>query len=293
MRCQPRPFVNVLPAEQHVVLLQHGLDAFLAEDFANRAPVLVVDGAARLVQHLPAALPGKIAEVRVFQIERMEQRIEAAQLEKLPAVEGAGPAAAVETGEEIVDGGVDAMPHAQAAILPPALGETGLLADFVRVREEDLAGDGEDLGIAEAFEQRSEKAGGHAHVVVEQHHDAVPGGANTRIGTTAEAQIARQREERDLRERGSDEIGAAVGGAVVDYHDFVFGIAGQGFDHRGEVLLQQVFSVPVGDYDGGGLVGTGQSLASIALTAWPWGIGLSLARPTSFAGYPSAAAPRN
>src|ERR1019366_5028175 len=188
MRCQPRPLVNVLPAEQHVVLLEHGLYPFLAEHFAYRAPVLVVDRAARLVQHLPAALPGKIAEVRIFQIERMEQRIEAAQLEKLPAVEGAGPAAAIETGEEIVDGGVDAMPHAQAAVLPPALGQTGLLANFVRVGEENLAGDREDQGIAEAFEQWSEKAGVHAHVAVEQHHDFVPGGANTRIGTTAEAQ---------------------------------------------------------------------------------------------------------
>jgi len=95
------------------------------------------------------------------------------------------------------------------------------------------------------------KVGSHAHVAVEQHHDVVPGGANTRIGTTAEAQIARQCDELDLRERGPDEIGAAVGRAVVDHHDFVIGIAGQGFDHRGQVLLQQVLSVPVGDDDGG------------------------------------------
>src|ERR1019366_9874291 len=126
--------------------------------------------------------------------------------------EGAGAAAAVKTGEEIVDGGVDAMPHAQPAILPPALREAGLLANFVRIPKEDLAGDGEDQGVAEALKQRSQKAGVHAHVVVEQHHDFVPGGANTRIGTTAEAQVARKREERDLRERGPDEVGAAVRG---------------------------------------------------------------------------------
>jgi len=67
--------------------------------------------------------------------------------------------------------------------------------------------------------------------------------AKARIGTAAEAQIARQCEQRDVRERGPDEF-ALPSWSRFDYHDFVIGIAGQGFDTPREVLLQQGFSVP-------------------------------------------------
>src|ERR1019366_6532177 len=110
-RSQTPPLVDVLPAEQHVVLLQHGLDLIAAEAPADSAAVLVIHHAARLVPHLPAALPRHIAEAGVFQVERFEQRIETPELQELAAVERAGSAAAVEAGEKVVDRGVDAMAH--------------------------------------------------------------------------------------------------------------------------------------------------------------------------------------
>ena len=162
--------------------------------------MLVEDHAARLVEHLPAALPRHVAEVGVFQIEGLQQMVEAAEFEKLRAVEGAAAAAAVEAGEEVVDRVVDAVADAQAAVLPPALREAGLLAELGRVAEEDLAGDGEDLGIAEAFQQRRQEIRRHAHVAVQQHHDVVLGGAEAGIGAAAEAQVLRAGRARSPRE---------------------------------------------------------------------------------------------
>ena len=205
VRGQAPPFVNVLPAEQQKILFQNGLDLRVAEALADGAAMLVVDHAARLVEHLPAALPGHVAEVGVFQVEGREQLVEAAEFEELVAVEGAGAAAAVEAREEIGDGGVDAMAHAQAAILPPALREAGLLAELVGVAEEDLAGDGEDAGIAEAFEQRRKEIGGHAHVAVEQHDDVVFGGAEAGVRAAAEAEILVERDQFHLRESSADD----------------------------------------------------------------------------------------
>src|SRR5581483_6137136 len=62
------PSMNIFPAEQDVVLFQNGLNLSLAESFANRAAMLVVDDAARLVQHLPSPLPGEIAQIGIFQV---------------------------------------------------------------------------------------------------------------------------------------------------------------------------------------------------------------------------------
>ena len=183
--------MNVLPAEQHVVLLEDGLDLLLRELLADGAPVLVEYHAARLVEHLPAALPRHVAEVGVFQVEGLQQRVESAEFEKLGAVEGAASAAAVEAGKEVVDRVVDAVADAQAAVLPPALREAGFFADFGRVGEEDLAGDGEDFGIAEALQQRRQEIGSHPHVAVQQDHDVVLRRAEAGIGSAAEAQVLR------------------------------------------------------------------------------------------------------
>ena len=151
--------------------------------------MLVEYHAARLVEHLPAALPCHVAEVGVFQVEGLQQAVESAELEELRAVEGATSAAAVEAGKQVVDRVVDAVTHAQAAVLPPALREAGLFAELGRVGEEDLAGDGEDLGIAEAFQQRRQKIRSHAHVAVQQDDDLVLRGAEAGIGAAAEAQV--------------------------------------------------------------------------------------------------------
>ena len=173
--------------------------------------MLVINHAARLIQHLPSALPSHETEVGVFQIERLQQRIEAAQLEKFLAIECARAAAAIEAGEEIGHRIVDAMTHAQAAVFPPALREPTLFAQLRRIAEEDLAGDGEDIGIAKPFEQRRQKIGRDAHVAVEQNDDGVRRGLEARIRTAAESKVARQRYQLDLREVRAHEIGRAIG----------------------------------------------------------------------------------
>src|SRR5258708_5855379 len=100
MSRQPRDLVNIFPAEQQVILLEHGLNMLRREGLADGATVLVEHHAARLVQHLPSALPGHEAEVRVLQIERLQQRIESAQLQKLAPIERTASAAAVEAREK-------------------------------------------------------------------------------------------------------------------------------------------------------------------------------------------------
>src|SRR5581483_9325755 len=103
------------------------------------------DDTLRLVQHLPAALPGEIAEVGILQVKGSEEMIEAAQLEEFTAVECARSTTAIEAGKEILNAVIEAVADAQRAILPPGLGETGLLPLFGGIAEKDLAGDGEDL----------------------------------------------------------------------------------------------------------------------------------------------------
>src|SRR5690349_8455867 len=107
MAGKPRPLVDILPAEQDEVFLEDRLHELGRELLSDGAAMLVIHDAARLIQHLPPALPGHVAEVGVFEIEGLEDAVEAAQLEKLRAIEGAATATAVEAGEEIVDCRVD------------------------------------------------------------------------------------------------------------------------------------------------------------------------------------------
>src|ERR1035441_7341278 len=103
--------MNILPGKEQEVLLQDRLNVALAEALADGSAVLVPDDAGWLIEHLPAALPREEAEIGVFQIEGREQLVEPAQLEKLPPVERARPAAPVEAREEAVDLRVFAMAH--------------------------------------------------------------------------------------------------------------------------------------------------------------------------------------
>ena len=144
------------------------------------------------------------------------------------------------------------MAHAQAAILPPALRQAGFFAQLGRVGEEDLAGDGEHIGVVEAFQQRREEIGRHPHIAVQQDHDVVFRRAESGVGAAAESQVARQRHQLDLRETGADKLRAAICGAVVHHHDLVVRIARQGGDDGRQILFQQVAAVPVGDDHGGG-----------------------------------------
>src|SRR5437870_13899877 len=110
---QPAPLVNILPAEEQEVFLQDRLDLVFTKTFADGAAMLVVDDAARLVEHFPAPLPRQISEVGVLQIEGPQQRVEAAQFEEFPAVEGARAAAATEARKATIDGRIDAVSHAE------------------------------------------------------------------------------------------------------------------------------------------------------------------------------------
>jgi len=141
------------------------------------------------------------------------------------------------------------MPDAQAAILPPALRETGLLATL--------------FGSAKKIWQATEKTWGSRKPSSKGARK--PGSTRMSLlsSTTMSFRAARKpalEPPPKPRLRGSASSVTCGNAArtnsalpsvepLLDYHDFVIGIAGQGFDHRGEVLLQQGFSVPVGDDD--------------------------------------------
>ena len=182
-------FVDVLPDEQQAVLLEHGVDVGGGEVLADRGAVFVVDDATRLVKDHPASLPRHVADVGVFEVERLEQSVETAQLEEFAAVVGCGSAAGVEGGEEGVHLIIVAVCHVQTAVDPTTLHEAGLLAALVGVGEVDLRGDGEDAGVGESFEQGFEEAGLGAHVVVEQQDDVVGGAPDAGVRTTTEAEV--------------------------------------------------------------------------------------------------------
>ena len=101
--------------------------------------MLMVNQALGLIEHLPAALPRHVPKVRVFEIERREQLIEPAKLEKLSLIESARATATVEARIEIGDSIVLTMAHLQTAVLPPSLRETGFFSSLIRVAQEDLA----------------------------------------------------------------------------------------------------------------------------------------------------------
>src|SRR4051812_9340582 len=105
--------------------------------------MFVEHDAARLIQHLPSALPRKVSEIGVFQVEGLEHRIEASEFEELVAIECAASAASVEARIQIGHSGVVPMPHPKHAVLPPSLCQPRLFAQFLGVAEEDLARDRE------------------------------------------------------------------------------------------------------------------------------------------------------
>ncbi len=150
MRPEAPPFVNIFPAEENEIFLEDAIDLSLREVLADGAAVFVIDDAARLVQDFPAALPGLVAEVGVFEIEGPEQLVESAELQKLAAIECAGSASAVKARERAVIAGSIAMADAQSAVFPPALREPGFFAQLVRIAEENLARDGEDFFVGES-----------------------------------------------------------------------------------------------------------------------------------------------
>ena len=109
VRCQARPLVDVLPGPQEEVFSQDVAYLSVGEAPADGSTVLVIDDAARLIEHLPTALPGEEAEIGVLQVERLKQRVEAAQFEELRAVVGGGASAPVKARVEALHALVDAV----------------------------------------------------------------------------------------------------------------------------------------------------------------------------------------
>src|SRR5579862_2168496 len=107
----PPAVVNVLPGEQNEILFQHRGDFVGAKFLADGSTMFVIHDAGGLIEYFPAAFPRQISEVCVFQVERLVQRIEGAQLQHFSAIKGAGATAAVETGKQLVHFLVGAMAY--------------------------------------------------------------------------------------------------------------------------------------------------------------------------------------
>jgi hypothetical protein len=89
MTTQQTPVMNVFPAKQQRVPPHYKVNVVALEMLANSAAVFVMHDAEWFVKHLPAALPGNVAQIRVFKIERIEDAAESAELEKLRPVKSA------------------------------------------------------------------------------------------------------------------------------------------------------------------------------------------------------------
>src|SRR5262245_30698848 len=141
---KPPGVVDVLPAEEEKILLENARDVVGREGAANCSAMLVEHDAAGLVENLPAALPGHVAEIGVFEIERPQEMVEAAQLEEFRPVKGAGSASPIKAGIQAGDLIVKTVANTQAAVLPPPLGQARFFANFFGIAEEDLTGNGKD-----------------------------------------------------------------------------------------------------------------------------------------------------
>src|SRR5262245_61287538 len=103
------------------------------------------------------------------------------------------------------------MSCAQTAIFPPAFGQAGFLPRLVRIREKDLARDGEGVRVAKTGEEWSEEVALNAHVAVEQDDDVVLRGSNALVRAASEAEVAVELDEADVWEMAAYKSGAAVG----------------------------------------------------------------------------------
>ncbi len=149
---------------------------------------LLADGAAMLVitrcsaaDRAPSSrVSTPDSEVRVFQIERTKQVIESAKLEKLPAVERAGTAAAIEAWICIRDAVVDPMSDAQCSARPPGLRESGFFTQLRGSLKKIWQETAKTFSSVKPSSSGCRKSGVHPHVAVQQHDDVVLRRAETR-----------------------------------------------------------------------------------------------------------------
>jgi hypothetical protein len=130
------------------------------------------------------------------------------------------------------------MADPQPALLPPALREACLFPPALRIAEEDLAGNRKDPRIAEPLEERRQEIRRNPHVAVQQNHHIVLRGLDAGIRAATKAEVPLEHHHPHLGEALADEIGAAVGRAIVDHDDLVpWVVLGRRDDGR-QVLLQ-------------------------------------------------------
>ena len=152
--------------------------------------MLVIDDAARLIEHLPAALPGQVAEVGVFQIERAR----AADRSRPARETSRGRTRRSRRRRRSRDRGRRSASSMRCRTRRPPSSHQPCVRPvssrrLAGIAEKDLAGDGEDFVVGEAVEQRREEIGLDAHVAVQQHDDVVPRGAKAGVRSAAEAEI--------------------------------------------------------------------------------------------------------
>ena len=226
---------DVFPDEQELVALpDHRLE--LRVQPRGRRLVLVVDHAARLVQHPPAALEGAVRQVHVLPIERRVEFIEAAQgVHAVAAVEGgAGGRVQRRRGRR---GRFAQAVHVEDAVVEAA----GLLALVPRrdARQQDTRIDGEHGRVRlQRFAQWRQEARLDRHVVVEQQQGVAGGLGDGGVAGARKAAVLRQAHDAGLGDVRGQPLRRAVRAAVVG--DDQFGV-GDFFraEQGGQVLLQQ------------------------------------------------------
>src|SRR5687767_15356285 len=128
------------------------------------------------------------------------------------------------------------MADTKLAARPRGLRQAGFFTNFIRIAEKNLTRDGEHQIVREGAEQRREEVALHAHVGVEENDDLVLCSAEARIRSAAKALIPREPKHAYGRKCFLDEIGAAVGRAIIDYDDLVVCVALHCLNHRWQIL---------------------------------------------------------
>ena len=194
--------MDVFPGEQQKILLENRLDIVLAESAcrwcrgARDTPRSPADTSLSSRASRPDSRGRCLRDKTARAADRSRRAAE-----NFLSIERARSAAAVETRIRAVDGRLDAMPHPQASLVPPAFGEPGFFAQLGWIGKMNLAGDREHLFVREAIEKGREKIALHAHVAVEQDDDVVARMLESAIRSAAEAEIFVERDQADLGKR--------------------------------------------------------------------------------------------
>jgi len=141
---------HVLPDEQELISSNHSIDKIVTEPGTARPAMLMHDVALGPQQALPAPFPGLPGDVRVLDIKRIVQRIEASNRPRLPQIHRARPASRPKhrnrrTRTIAVRNILMPEPEEAALKFPP--GQPGFLSSFVSIRKENLGRHRKDSGI--------------------------------------------------------------------------------------------------------------------------------------------------